>query len=152
MCFNRAVYFALKIFPKELATRLVGYISDLRVPKILLGPMIEAYSVAFGAKLGESEKEIPEFATLNEFFTRKLKAGARKIASAKTAIISPVDGTVQHFGNLEEGKLIQAKGKSYALSSLLGDEIVAGNFKGGSFITIYLHPRDYHRIHAPISG
>lgn len=152
MCLNRAAYFALKIFPKELATRFVGYISDLRIPKILLGPMIEAYSLAFGAKLGESEKQIHEFATFNEFFTRKLKAGARKIAASKSAIISPVDGTIQDFGKIDTGKLIQAKGNDYSLEALLYDDVAAKAFRGGSFITIYLHPRDYHRIHAPLSG
>ena len=152
MFLNRVAYFALKIFPNELATRFVGYISDARVPKLLLAVMIEAYSLAFGANLGESEKQIPEFATLNEFFTRKLKPGARKIAPSKTAIISPVDGTVQAFGKIDAGKLIQAKGKDYTLEALLSDEPAAKGFLGGSFITIYLHPRDYHRIHAPLSG
>lgn len=152
MSLSRAAFLMLKLFPKELATRLAGKISDARLPKILLVPMINFYSFAFGVNMTESEKPASGFKTFNEFFTRTLKSGTRKIDAAKNAVVSPVDGAIINFGNIEKNALIQAKGKLYTLGSLLQDETTAKGFEDGSFITIYLHPRDYHRIHAPLSG
>ncbi len=152
MSLSRAVFLMLKLFPKELATRVAGKIADARLPQSILLILIKLYSAIFGVNMKESEKPASEFKTFNEFFTRKLKSGARKINAAKNAVISPVDGTIINFGEIKKGTLIQAKGKYYALKSLLRDESAAKQFEAGSFITIYLHPRDYHRIHAPLSG
>lgn len=149
---NRAVLIALNLFPKEAATRFFGKIADAHLAKFMLVFLIRCYSAVFGANLSESEKKPEEFNTFGEFFSRKLKPGARKISGAKNSIASPVDGKIVNFGAAEKGELIQAKGKYYTAESLLCDAQAAAKFNGGSFITIYLHPGDYHRIHAPASG
>ncbi|VVB60555.1 Phosphatidylserine decarboxylase proenzyme [uncultured archaeon] len=100
----------------------------------------------------ESEKQVSEFGTFNEFFTRKLKVSARKINAAENAVVSPVDCEVCCLGKLEDNILIHVKGKYYTLEALLGDTETALEFKNGNYIIMYLHPRDYHRIHAPLSG
>ncbi len=94
-----------------------------------------------------------QFKSFNEFFTRALKPGARNVDAAGAAFVSPVDGTVSQFGDIAGGELIQAKGHTYSAQTLLaGREDWAAEFAGGQFITIYLAPYNYHRIHMPIKG
>ncbi len=130
----------------------MGAISDRMLPKAILILWIRLYCKIFGVNMAESEKSIRDFNTFNEFFTRELKAGVRNIDSSKKSIISPVDGRVIEFGKIEKNTLIQAKGKTYSLESLLQNKDAAKKFEDGSFITIYLSPKDYHRIHSPVSG
>ena len=93
------------------------------------------------------------FKSFNEFFTRALKPGARKVDAASRALVSPVDGTVSQFGDINGGELIQAKGHTYSAQTLLaGRADWALQFAGGQFITIYLAPYNYHRIHMPLKG
>jgi len=91
-----------------------------------------------------NRQKVEEYQTFNDFFTRSLKPGARPIGIGLT---SPVDGTVSQFGDIIKGNLIQAKGKKFTLKALLGNDT---NFQ--AFATIYLSPKDYHRIHAPLDG
>ncbi len=93
-----------------------------------------------------------DYASFNAFFTRNLKPDARNNKQDSKLILSPVDGFISQIGNIDEGRLIQAKGKKYNLSSLLANDASASQFKSGSFTTLYLSPRDYHRIHMPVSG
>lgn len=93
------------------------------------------------------------YASFNYFFTRELKEDARKICKDKKAIASPVDGAVSQLGKIKEDLIFQAKGHAYSLTQLLGDrEDLAETFKNGEFNTIYLSPKDYHRIHMPVDG
>lgn len=94
-----------------------------------------------------------EFLTFNDFFTRGLKSGARPIASVNDGLVSPVDATISAAGTIDDNRIFQAKGKKYALEELLnGDEEHIGYYRNGNFITLYLSPRDYHRIHIPADG
>ena len=94
-----------------------------------------------------------DYRSFNHFFTRTLHPEARPIAEAKNAMVSPVDGTVSQAGTIKEGRIFQAKGHDFSLHELVGgDPKVASLFADGSFATIYLSPRDYHRIHMPITG
>ncbi len=94
-----------------------------------------------------------DYSSFNEFFTRALKAQARPIAQAPDTIISPADGTISELGQISAGKLIQAKGMDFSLVDLLGGSAqTAESFQGGSFATIYLAPKDYHRVHMPFAG
>ena len=94
-----------------------------------------------------------DFLSFNHFFPRALTAGARPIDPAPDALVSPVDGTVSEAGSIPEGRLIQAKGIDYSAAELLGlDTVGLGGFLGGEFVTLYLSPRDYHRIHMPMDG
>ncbi len=97
--------------------------------------------------------DIKSYKSFNAFFTRKLKPEARPISADEQAIVSPVDGAISQVGNIVAGEIFQAKGHSYSLSELLaGDEHWCKAFDNGRFATIYLSPRDYHRIHMPLGG
>ena len=116
--------------------------------------MIRAYSRFFAVNLDDIERRVPdEFESLNDFFTRELTAGARPIDAAANAIVSPVDGTVSQAGRLDAGVMLQAKGLDYTLEDLLAADIdEARAFRDGSFATVYLAPKDYHRVHSPVAG
>ena len=94
-----------------------------------------------------------EFETFNDFFTRSLKPGIRPLASVSDGLVSPVDATISALGTIEDNRIFQAKGKKYSLEELLnGASEYIGRYRNGNFITLYLSPRDYHRIHIPADG
>jgi len=93
-----------------------------------------------------------DFQTFNHFFTRQLKPEARPISNEENSIACPVDGKVSQLGKIDRNQIFQAKGHSYTVEKLLGDKKMAELFENGEFATLYLSPRDYHRIHAPLSG
>lgn len=100
-----------------------------------------------------AEADLDAYPSFNHFFTRALKPETRPIAARQDAVISPADGIVSQVGEIVDGRIIQAKGKSYSAAELLGgDAARAEPFKGGKFATIYLSPRDYHRLHMPLTG
>ena len=92
------------------------------------------------------------YKTFNEFFTRELRPGVRTVSQDKNTIICPVDGSISQIGKIESGEIFQAKGRTYNLETLLAGDDCAENFKDGQFATLYLSPRDYHRIHMPLDG
>ncbi len=102
--------------------------------------------------LGEAEAPLGEFRSLDDLFVRRLRAGARAWPAAEGVAASPVDGVVGEAGRVRGGRVLQAKGRWYTVSELLGDDALADRFRGGSYLTLYLAPRHYHRIHAPVSG
>ncbi len=139
------------IAPKYGLSLYAGFCANLKIKKIknrLIRNFIKKYKV----NMQEAEREtIEEYTCFNDFFTRHLKPGCRPIADS--TIISPVDGFISEFGDITKGKLIQAKGKYYTAKDLLAsDSNLAAEFDNGSFATLYLSPRDYHRIHMPITG
>jgi phosphatidylserine decarboxylase len=131
---------------------LIGLGARARVPHVLRAPAYRAFARAVGADLGEVELELGEYDTFGDFFARKLKAGARPLAGDDAALIAPCDGVIAAMGQVTDGTLVQAKGLNYRLADLVVDETMAERFDGGSYATIYLSPRDYHRVHAPTSG
>lgn len=99
------------------------------------------------------EQDIERYENFNQFFTRELAAECRPLCSKKGVIVSPADGTVSQSGAISTGKIIQAKGKNYSVLDLLGgDDERAKSFNNGKFATIYLSPKDYHRLHMPLTG
>jgi phosphatidylserine decarboxylase len=104
--------------------------------------------------MSEAERaRADDYATFNEFFTRALKPGARPIDDSSDSIVAPSDGMLMEFGALDRDSMLQAKGMTYSLMALLGeDSPEVGTFIDGSYATIYLAPRDYHRVHAPVAG
>lgn len=98
------------------------------------------------------EPDITTYETFNSFFTRALKEGARPLATDADALACPADGRVSALGKIDQGMILQAKQHNYSVASLLADSACADRFKGGSFITVYLSPRDYHRLHMAESG
>ncbi len=115
---------------------------------------INQFIKLFKVDMSEAQKQSSEdFIDFNHFFTRELKANARSDHSQENELCCPVDGAISELGDIKEEQLIQAKGHFFSLSDLLGgDETLAKTFHNGKFTTIYLSPRDYHRIHIPIEG
>lgn len=130
-------------------SRVVGWIADRRVPRPLRAPLYKGYARVTGADLSEVASPLASHESLSEFFVRRLRDGARPIDAGADAIVSPCDGTLQASCAIERGSLVQAKGRTYALGDLLGSSPDAEACEGGHAWTIYLSPRDYHRVHAP---
>ena len=113
---------------------------------------IRRFVARYGVNMAEAaEPDLAQYASFNAFFTRALRAGARPLAAAD--YVSPVDGAISQCGPVEGDRIFQAKGHSYTTATLLGgDSALAAQFEGGAFATLYLSPRDYHRIHMPCAG
>ena len=140
------------LVPFKGLTVLAGYFSNLESP-FIKGLLIKLFCYFYKPDLTESvESDTNKYNTFNQFFTRKLKSGSRPINPDVNIITSPVDGTVVQLGNIVKETLIQAKGIEYSVSDLIKDKSLAKTFKEGFFITIYLAPTNYHRIHSPFGG
>ncbi len=127
----------------------VGWMADRGIPRFLRAFVYRSYARFTGADLAEVRLDLASFPSLGQFFVRELKDGARPIPTDRDVLCSPVDGTVQSLCPIERGMVLQAKGRSYALAEFLGSSADAAALEGGFCWTIYLSPRDYHRIHAP---
>ncbi|MEN9681984.1 MAG: phosphatidylserine decarboxylase [Pseudomonadota bacterium] len=139
--------------PHHFLSRLMGKFTYCENPTIK-NLMIRKISTAYNIDLSDAlEPDAGAYRSFNEFFTRPLKPGARPIAPEANSIASPADGFLSQKGPIQEGSIIQAKGFNYTVDALLGgDEQRAAPFQGGTFATIYLSPRDYHRLHMPLTG
>lgn len=140
----------LKLLPKNLLSRFVGFLASRRISKIAIKWFARRYKI----NLDEASQPVSEFKTLNDFFTRTLKEGARPVAELANpkAAVSPVDGKIAQYGKIENGRMIQAKGRYYTVQELIGSEEDAEPYINGQFMTIYLAPTDYHRIHHYTDG
>lgn len=136
--------------PHHLISRLVGHLAECRTPW-LKNLMIEQFIRLFNVDMSQAREPDPRtYDCFNAFFTRAMRDDARPIGEG---LVSPTDGFLSQSGRIEHGTLIQAKGQAYSLTALLGgDNRRAAPFRQGSFATIYLSPRDYHRVHMPLSG
>jgi phosphatidylserine decarboxylase len=143
----------LYVLPHHFISRLVFRLTRIQCPT-LVPSAIRLFSDVFKVNLEEAANPDPvSYTTFNEFFTRPLKLGLRPLAEGENVLASPVDGCISQMGKIEEGRIFQAKGHYYSALELLGgDEKRAAPFMNGQFMTIYLSPRDYHRIHMPLAG
>lgn len=148
----RAAIAAIERAPQGAISRLAGRIADLPIPRPLRRPVLGAFARAVGADLAEAAKPLDGYPTLDAFFTRRLKPGARPWRADPAGAGSPVDGIVGQKGPVTAGRIVQAKGLDYAAADLLDDPEEAARYDGGAFVTFYLAPRHYHRIHAPCRG
>ena len=139
------------LMPKQLLTVLAGKFASARLGGLTTSA-IRRFVGRYGVNMQEAANpDITSYASFNEFFTRPLRDGARPLAKAK--FISPVDGAISQFGNIERDNIFQAKGHRYSTTALVGgDAELAAQFNDGSFATLYLSPKDYHRIHMPCAG
>ena len=139
--------------PHHPLSRLMGQLTHCRNPAFK-NFFIRSITRAYNVNLDEAlEPDINAYGCFNEFFTRPLKPGARPLTQAAGAIACPADGFVSQLGDIHEGQILQAKGMDYRVDTLLGgDAERAAPFMGGKFATIYLSPRDYHRLHMPLAG
>jgi phosphatidylserine decarboxylase len=138
--------------PQHLLSRCTGFLADLEGPAWLKNWVIEQFIGLFGVDMSEAEQaDHTAYPSFNAFFTRSLREGARQLASAD--VLCPADGTVSQLGAITDGRLLQAKGRYFSAIELLGgDAERAAQFAGGEFATIYLSPKDYHRVHMPVAG
>jgi phosphatidylserine decarboxylase len=139
--------------PQHLVSRLIHRLTRIRHPGFK-DWMIEGFIRRFGVDMTEAAQPDPRaYPTFNAFFTRALKGGVRPVDTARDSVVSPVDGAVSQIGAIAGGRLFQAKGREFtALELLGGDAHAAACFDDGAFTTLYLSPRDYHRIHMPVAG
>lgn len=138
------------LVPHHLLSRLMGLLTHSENKWLKLTYM-RFIIKRFGVNMDEAlEQDLEQYKHFNAFFTRALKAGARKIVKETDKLASPVDGCVSQSGKITKGLIFQAKGHQYSLATLLGgDDVWAKQFIGGEFATLYLSPKDYHRIHMP---
>ncbi len=147
---ERAYMNALSVLPRSTVSRAFGAISEIELPHRLRSVVNGGFATFAGIDTSEAAAPPSAYRSLNAYFTRKLKVGARPSeADAPNQLVSPVDGRLTQLGSLEDGTLIQAKGRTYRLDDLLDSGAQARRFEGGVYMTIYLSPRDYHRIHSP---
>lgn len=140
--------------PQAALSRGLGHLADLPIPRALRKPLLGRVARALGIDLGEVALPLEMYGSLNELFVRQLKPGVRRWPQDPRVVASPVDGILGQLGPIESGTLIQAKGRTYTAAALLGGDRgeSAERFRHGTFITIYLSPRHYHRIHSPCEG
>lgn len=139
------------IAPKHLLTRLVGLFAAAKLGKCTTYA-IKQFVRLYHINMSEVDRKPEDFTTFNEFFSRTLKKGARPISKDASQIIFPADGRISQFGDLTANLQMQAKGHYFTLEALLGSEKDAQNFIDGKFVTVYLSPQDYHRVHMPFGG
>lgn len=131
----------------ELSSRTIKKLTKSSLSRLLIQPFISVY----GINTYESLKDVSEFKTLNEFFTRKIHPKLRPISEGQADFVSPTDGLISEVGTIDEDSTFIIKGQEYSVKALLGDKEKAKNLAGGTYIVIYLSPKDYHRIHIPTS-
>jgi len=138
------------LIPKQLLTMSVGLLAKAELGRFTTY-MIKYFAGRYHINTKEMAGKFTDYKTFNDFFSRPLKAGSRPLAKEKNALVFPVDGTISQFGTLKDNCLLQAKNHYYTGDALLGG-IDASVFKNGKFITVYLSPSDYHRVHIPCDG
>ena len=139
------------LLPKKALTVFAGWVAGAKAGAFTTA-LIRWFVKRYKVNMAEAATpDIASYASFNDFFTRALKPGARPLAAAD--YLCPVDGAISQFGKIKGAQIFQAKGHSYSTTALLGgDAALAGQFQDGSFATLYLSPRDYHRIHMPCDG
>jgi len=148
---DRSAVLPQYFYPKRALTAFAGFVAGNPWGTITTA-IIQDFIRRYGVNMDEALNSNPaSYATFNEFFTRALRPGARPLAVAP--FVCPVDGSISQFGPIERDQIFQAKGHSYSTTALVGgDAALAAKFQDGSFATLYLSPRDYHRVHMPSDG
>jgi phosphatidylserine decarboxylase len=149
---NRAVIASLKVLPQHWMSAAAGVVAGLTTPRPLRGAAYRAFGGVFGVDFDEVKEPLDSFSSLNAFFVRELKDGVRPVDAAGDALVSPCDGAWGACGTIADDTALQLKGRPYSVRMLLHDDEKARLFDGGTYATLYLSPRDYHRFHAPLDG
>ncbi len=149
---DRLAYDLLRLLPKASFSSGIGWIARRKVPRPLRRAVYGGFARYAGADLSALDRPIEAFERFDDFFTRPLSEGSRPVDARPGVVVSPVDGRVSEVGVADDGRMIQAKGLDYSVGGLLADPERAAVFAGGCYATLYLAPRDYHRIHAPVAG
>ncbi len=143
---------AQKVVPQQQLSRVVGKVAASENP-LIKNVVIQAFKAQYGIDLSIAEQtDALKYKSFNDFFTRALKEGVREIDADSGSIVSPADGAISQLGKIQNGDVFQAKGQSFSVDKLIGDPQLAEPFINGEFATVYLSPRDYHRVHVPFAG
>jgi phosphatidylserine decarboxylase len=140
------------IVPQRGLSHLVGALAASRVG-FVKNTFIKVFANHYNIDMSlAAEENLIAYASFNDFFTRSLKVGARTIDATANSVVSPADGAISQLGKIVGDDVFQAKGQSFSVEKLVGNAALAAPFQGGEFATVYLSPRDYHRVHMPFSG
>ena len=141
------------IVPQHAISRIAGWLANTSVTWIK-NPFTRWFVKRYDIDMSLAKESDPcAYASFNDFFTRALRDDARPICDEQDTVVFPADGSISQWGDIVSGRVFQAKGQSYSLVELLGgDEAAAKPFQGGNFATVYLSPKDYHRVHMPLAG
>jgi phosphatidylserine decarboxylase len=141
------------LIPQHALSRAAGWLAETSIAWIK-NPFTQWFVKRYNVNMEEALETDPcAYASFNDFFTRALKPGARPIDDNSDTIVCPADGAISQLGDIEHGRIFQAKGQDYSLTELVGgDPELAAPFMGGKFATVYLSPKDYHRVHMPLKG
>lgn len=143
---------AQRVVPQHQLSRVVGKLAASENP-IVKNTVIQAFKAQYGIDMSIAEQSNAlKYKSFNEFFTRSLKDGVRAIDTDPKSIVSPADGAISQLGKIEQGDIFQAKGQTFSVEKLIADPQLAEPFKNGQFATVYLSPKDYHRVHMPVAG
>lgn len=146
---HRLLLLFLALLPRNLVSRLAGRLVSIPLPPFLRARAMRGFGRIFGVDFDEVRDPLGSFRCIQDFFVRRLKEGARPIDDRPEVMVSPCDGAWGQWGTVENGLLLQVKGRPYSLTELLGSESDARAFEGGVYATLYLSPKDYHRFHTP---
>lgn len=152
--FDKLFVLSQYVAPQRAISHLAGRFADSDRSPAMKNRVIKWFIDRYGVNMSEAAEPDPTaYPTFNAFFTRALKPGARTVDDTPSVFVSPVDGAISQLGQITDDRVFQAKGQSFSLTELLGgDEQRADAFREGEFATIYLSPKDYHRIHMPLPG
>ena len=143
---------SLKVLPRKQLSRMLGRLARVSAPEPVMNTAMRAYCRAYDVDLSECEVPAGGFSSFDQFFTRRLRAGTRTLDPDPMTVLSPSDGRVDDLGMIEPGATLRVKGRAYDVAQLIGDPAAGPELEGGVFAVVYLSPRDYHRVHAPVSG
>ena len=138
--------------PQGPLSRAWGWLARRQRPRLAVAALKYVFVRATGIDMAEADAPLASYPSLMALFVRQLRPGSHQVDGRPGVLVSPVDGTVGTCGTVQAGTCLQIKGRSYLLEDLLGSATAAARYEGGSYATIYLAPRDYHRIHAPAAG
>lgn len=143
---------AQRVVPQQQLSRVVGKVAESE-NLVVKNIAIQAFKAKYGIDLSIAQQtDALKYKSFNEFFTRALKDGIRDVDASTDAVVCPADGAISQIGTVKAGDIFQAKGQSFSVEKLIGDPQLAAPFKDGEFATVYLSPRDYHRVHMPFAG
>ena len=140
------------LVPQHQLSRVIGKVAASE-NVVVKTAVIQAFKAKYGIDMSIAEQSNAQhYKSFNAFFTRALKEGARAVDTQADSIVCPADGAISQLGKIESGDIFQAKGQSFSVEKLIGDPQLAQPFLNGQFATVYLSPKDYHRVHMPLAG
>lgn len=142
----------IRLLPRRAISHLMGQVCDVTLPPIVSRAVVKTYGTLYRVDMSDVLPRETPYASFDEYFTRALVPGRRPVTAPADDVVSPADGALQSVGRIEDGCRIVVKGRTYDVARLVGSEEDACAMRGGQFAVVYLSPRDYHRVHAPVSG